>query len=106
MAVYREELAWSANPDPGHQFVAWAKRMAEKLVEAQGVQYGLAHTAIVRPVNTFGPYDDFDPKTALVVAALIGRVLEGSGPLLVWGDGTALRDFLYVEGAVDGLMPA
>jgi GDP-L-fucose synthase len=106
MAVYREDLAWSANPHPGDQFVAWAKRMAEKLVEAQGVQYGLANTAIVRPVNTFGPYDDFDPATALVVAALIGRVLDGTGPLLVWGDGSAVRDFLYVEDAVEGLLLA
>jgi nucleoside-diphosphate-sugar epimerase len=106
MAVYREELAWSANPHPGDQFVAWAKRMAEKLIEAQTVQYGSANTAIVRPVNTFGPHDNFDPATALVVAALIGRVLEGSGPLPVWGDGSAVRDFLYVEDAVEGLLLA
>jgi nucleoside-diphosphate-sugar epimerase len=106
MAVYREELAWSANPHPGDQFVAWAKRMAEKLIEAQTVQYGSANTAIVRPVNTFGPHDNFDPATALVVAALIGRVLDGSGPLPVWGDGSAVRDFLYVEDAVEGLLLA
>src|SRR5258706_6697148 len=58
MEVLREDLAWSANPDPQAQYVAWAKRMAEKLVEAQEVQHGLTNTAIVRPVNTFGPYDD------------------------------------------------
>jgi GDP-L-fucose synthase len=106
MAVFREDLAWSANPHPGVQFVAWSKRMAEKLIEAQGVQYGLANTAIIRPVNTFGPYDDFDPATALVVAALIGRVLDGTGPLVVWGDGSVVRDFLYVEDAVEGLLLA
>jgi GDP-L-fucose synthase len=106
MAVFREDLAWSANPPPGVQFVAWSKRMAEKLIEAQEVQYGLVNTAIIRPVNTFGPYDDFDPATALVVAALIGRALDGTGPLLVWGDGSAVRDFLYVEDAVEGLLLA
>jgi GDP-L-fucose synthase len=106
MEVFREELAWSANPHPGAQYVAWAKRMAEKLVEAQQVQHGLTNTAIVRPVNTFGPYDDFNPKTALVVPALINRVLSGEDPLVVWGDGSALRDFLYVDDAVRGLLLA
>jgi GDP-L-fucose synthase len=106
MGVYREELAWTANPDPGNQFVAWAKRMAEKLVEAQAVQYGDERTAIVRPVNSFGPYDDFDPATALVVAALIRRVMDGQDPLVVWGDGSAVRDFLYVDDVVDGMVLA
>ncbi len=106
MEVYREELAWSANPDPGHQFVSWAKRMAEKLVEAQQVQYGAGRSAIVRPVNTFGPHDDFNRETALVVPALIRRVLDGEDPLVVWGDGSAVRDFLYIDDLVDGLLLA
>ena len=106
MAVYREDLVWSANPHPGDQYAAWAKRMAEKFIEAQEIQYGLQNTAIVRPVNTFGPHDNFDPKTALVVPALIGRALSGENPFVVWGDGSAVRDFLYVSDAVDGILLA
>jgi GDP-L-fucose synthase len=101
---YVEDQAWSANPHPGNEFVAWSKRMAEKLIEAFDVQYGAKNFAILRPVNTFGPWDDFDPQTALVVPALIGRALSGENPLTVWGDGNAVRDFLYVEDAVDGLL--
>jgi nucleoside-diphosphate-sugar epimerase len=56
MEVYREDLVWSANPHPGDQYAAWAKRMAEKFIEAQEVQHGSMNTAIVRPVNTFGPH--------------------------------------------------
>jgi GDP-L-fucose synthase len=104
--VYREDLAWSANPHPANQYVAWAKRIVEKLIEAYGVEYGLQNFAVVRPVNTFGPFDDFDPKTALVVPALIARALAGEDPFVVWGDGSAVRDFLYVEDAVDGLLAA
>jgi GDP-L-fucose synthase len=106
MAVYREELAWSGDPDPVHQYVSWAKRMAEKLVEAQHVQYGLKTTAVVRSVNTFGPFDDFNPATAQVVPSLIRRVLDGEDPLVVWGDGSAVRDFLYIDDLVDGLLLA
>lgn len=106
MEVYREDLVWSGNPHPGDQYAAWAKRMAEKFIEAQEIQYGLHNTAIVRPVNTFGPHDNFDPQTALVVPALIGRALSGENPFVVWGDGSAVRDFLYVSDAVDGIMLA
>jgi GDP-L-fucose synthase len=106
MPIYREDQAWSANPHPGDQYAAWAKRMAEKFIEAQEIEYGDVNTAIVRPVNTFGPYDDFDPETALVVPALIGRALSGANPFVVWGDGSAVRDFLYVSDAVDGILLA
>lgn len=101
---YVEDRAWSANPHPGNEYVAWSKRMAEKLVEAFGVEYGERNIAVLRPVNTFGPWDDFDPATALVVPALIARACGGEDPLGVWGDGTAVRDFLYVGDAVDGLL--
>lgn len=106
MEVYREDKVWSGNPAPGNQYVAWAKRMAEKLIEAQEVQYGSANTVIVRPVNTFGPHDDFNPHSALVVPALIIRALSGEDPFVVWGDGSAVRDFLYVSDVVDGILLA
>ncbi len=106
LETYREDLAWSANPHPGNEYVAWSKRIVEKLIEAYAIEYGMKNVAVVRPVNTFGPHDDFDPKTALVVPALIGRALSGEDPFTVWGDGSAVRDFLYVEDAVDGLFAA
>ena len=106
MSIYREELAWSANPHPADEFASWAKRIAEKFIEAQGIQYGTSNAAIVRPVNTFGPHDDFAPETALVVPALIGRALSGESPFTVWGDGSAVRDFLFVGDAVEGMLLA
>lgn len=106
MEIYREDLAWSGDPHPGDQYAAWAKRMAEKFIEAQEIEYGFANTAIVRLVNTFGPHDNFDPQTALVVPALIARAASGEDPLVVWGDGSAVRDFLYVSDAVDGILLA
>lgn len=106
MAEYKEELAWSANPHEGDQYVAWSKRMAEKLLEAQEIQYGKSKYVVVRPVNTFGPFDNFDPDSALVVPALIRRSIEETGPFVVWGDGSAIRDFLYISDAIDGILLA
>jgi GDP-L-fucose synthase len=105
--VYREDdFRWGSEPQPSNQYVAWAKRMAEKFIEALETQYGVKNTAIVRPVNTFGPHDDFDPRSALVVPALIVRALSGEDPFVVWGDGSAVRDFLYVSDVVDGTLLA
>jgi GDP-L-fucose synthase len=106
LPLYREELAWSANPHPADEYAAWAKRIAEKQIEAIGKQYGVTGFAVVRPVNCFGPFDNFDPETALVVPALIHRALSGEDPLVVWGDGNAVRDFLYVDDAARGLLAA
>jgi GDP-L-fucose synthase len=106
MDLYQEDLVWTANPHPADQYAAWAKRMAEKLIEAYRIQYEMENIAIVRPVNTFGPHDNFDPKSALVVPALIHRMLSGENPMVVWGDGSAVRDFLYVSDVVDGMLLA
>ncbi|MCP4711556.1 MAG: NAD-dependent epimerase/dehydratase family protein, partial [Planctomycetes bacterium] len=103
---YHEHLMWSAPPPPAVEYVAWSKRMAEKLIEAYRVQYGLDNISIVRPVNTFGPHDDFNPQTALVIPALIKRAVDGDNPFVVWGDGSAIRDFLYVSDAIDGILLA
>lgn len=95
-----------ATPHPANEYAAWAKRIAEKYVEAQELEYGLKNTAIICPVNTFGPHDDFAPETALVVPALIGRALSGETPFTVWGGGSAVRDLPYVSDAVDGMLLA
>jgi GDP-L-fucose synthase len=59
---------------------------------------------IARPYNAYGPRDDFDPATSHVIPALIRRVVSGENPLVVWGDGTATRSFLYATDFARGLM--
>lgn len=104
--VFVEDRAWDEPPHPSDAFAGWAKRMGELQATAYRQQYGWERIAIVRPVNVYGPYDNFDPQTAQVVPALIGRVLAGENPLRVWGDGTAVRDFLYSEDVARGLLLA
>ena len=105
-SVFIEDRAWDAPPHPSDAFAGWAKRMGEMQAEAYKEQYGWGKIAIVRPVNTYGPYDNFDPKTALVIPALIARVLAGENPLRVWGNGEAVRDFLYCRDAAKGVLLA
>jgi GDP-L-fucose synthase len=52
---------------------------------------------VVRPSNVYGPYDDFNPATAQVIPSLIHKVLNEQGPVKVWGDGSAIRDFIFSD---------
>jgi GDP-L-fucose synthase len=104
--VFVEDDAWQQPPHPSDEFAGWAKRMGELQASAYREQYGWDKIAIVRPVNTYGPYDDFDVTTAQVIPALIARVMGGENPLRVWGDGRAVRDFLYAADAARGMLLA
>ena len=50
---------------------------------------------IVRPANIYGPFANFDPTNSMVVSSLIKRFVDQEDPLIVWGDGSAIRDFVY-----------
>lgn len=104
--VFVEDKAWDGPPHPSTVFAGWAKRMGELQARAYQEQYGWDKIAIVRPVNVYGPYDNFDPGAAQVIPALIGRVCGGENPLKVWGDGTVIRDFLHCRDVARGILLA
>ena len=87
-------------------FAGWAKRMAEAQVHAYNVQYGLTNFATVRPSNVYGPGDNFDPTNALVIPSLMYRIFHGENPLVIWGDGSAVRDFVYSRDCAEGIIQA
>lgn len=87
-------------------FAGWAKRMAELQVHAYKVQDGLENFAIVRPCNVYGPGDNFDPENAMVIPALMGRIDRGEDPMVIWGDGSAVRDFAYSRDVAEGVLLA
>ena len=91
---------------PMDMFPGWAKRMAELQVEAYKVQYGLNTFSIVRPSNIYGPGDNFDDGNAMVIPSLIARIARGDNPVVVWGDGSAERDFLHATDAAIGVIRA
>lgn len=103
--VFKEDED-SGDGEPMDRGPGWAKRMAEMQVWAYNIQYGLTNFAIVRPSNVYGPGDNFDPETAMVIPSLMARVYRGENPLMVWGDGSAIRDFAYSEDVAWGMLLA
>ena len=87
--------------------VGWMKLFTEKMCEMYSTKIkNPMITIVVRPGNIFGPYDDFDWESSHVIPALIRKVVERHNPLEVWGDGHDIKDFIYVEDLVDGLLLA
>lgn len=91
---------------PMDMFPGWAKRMAELQIQAYNIQYGLNNFAIVRPCNVYGPGDNFDPNSAMVIPSLIYRIYHKEDPVMIWGDGSAIRDFAYSRDVAKGIILA
>ena len=91
---------------PMDMFPGCAKRMAEMQVQAYRIQYDLDNFAVVRPCNVYGPGDNFDPDNAMVIPSLMYRIQQKEDPVLVWGDGSAMRDFAYSRDVAEGVILA
>ena len=102
--LFFEDDVWKTFPSVNDRFAGWAKRMGELQAEAYKIQYNWDHISIVRPANTYGPYDDFDSDGAMVVPSLVKKALSGGNELVVWGDGSHVRDFVHSEDVARGMM--
>ena len=102
--VFLEKNALTGLPHPSDRFGGIAKLVGEMQVEAYRLQYGLKNFFIARPTNTYGPHDNFNIESALVIPALIFRIFKGENPLKIWGDGSAVRDFIFSEDVADFLI--
>jgi GDP-L-fucose synthase len=99
-----EDSVWKTFPSPNDKYPGWAKRMGELQAEVYKVQYGWDKVSIVRPANVYGRYDNFDPANAMVIPSLIRRIVDGENPLVCWGDGTPIRDFIHARDVAIGMM--
>ncbi len=102
--ILKEKDVWKTFPSKNDWFAGWAKRIGELTVEACKKESGMDMT-IVRPANVFGPYDNFDEKTAMVIPSLISKFFNSKNKKVeVWGDGSNLRDFIYSEDVADAML--
>lgn len=106
---FNEDSLWDGYPEETNAPYGLAKKMM--LVQAQAYRVQYAFNAIyLLPVNLYGPRDNFDLETSHVIPALIRKCVEakerGYREIVLWGDGSPTREFLYVEDAAEGLLRA
>jgi GDP-L-fucose synthase len=106
---FQEDNLWDGYPEETNAPYGLAKKML--LVQAQAYREQYAFNAIyLLPVNLYGPRDNFDLETSHVIPALIRKCAEakeaGYREIILWGDGSPTREFLYVEDAAEGLLLA
>ena len=106
---FKEEDLWDGYPEETNAPYGLAKKML--LVQAQSYRQQYGYNALfLLPVNLYGPGDNFNPKSSHVIPALIRKCIEaqetGEEKIVIWGDGSATREFLYVEDAAEGILLA
>lgn len=100
-----EDEAFLRDPPAVYFGPAWMKRFSEKLLEFYHRQYGM-QGLVIRPSNVYGPHSYFGLERAHVIPALIHKFLEGKEEVEVWGSPSVLRDFIYVDDFVKGVLLA
>ncbi len=106
---FREEDLWKGYPEETNAPYGIAKKSLFVMLDAYRTEYGLP-SAVVLPVNLYGPGDNFDPESSHVIPALIKKFIEarerGTDAVRCWGTGTVSREFLYVDDAARGILAA
>jgi len=106
---FMERDLWNGYPEETNAPYGIAKKML--LVQGQAYRQQYNFNAIhLLPVNLYGPHDNFNPKSSHVIPALIRKCLEaaeqGAAEVVIWGSGTATREFLFVEDCAEGIVLA
>jgi GDP-L-fucose synthase len=102
---FNEDDLWSGYPDETNAPYGVAKKTVLVGARAYRDQYGL-NSIFLLPTNLYGPRDNFDLETSHVIPALIRKMLETGDEVVLWGDGSPTREFLYVDDCVEGLVLA
>ena len=106
---FKEEGIWDGYPEETNAPYGLAKKMLLVQSQAYRQQYGF-NSSVLFPVNLYGPKDNFDLQSSHVIPALIRKCVEarerGDKQIIVWGDGSASREFLHARDAAEGIVTA
>jgi len=106
---FKEENLWNGYPEETNAPYGLAKKMLLVQSRAYRQQYGFNAIYLIL-VNLYGPRDNFDPESSHVIPALIKKsydaVKNKEDKIVIWGDGTPTREFLYVEDAAEAILLA
>jgi GDP-L-fucose synthase len=103
---FHEDDLWNGYPEETNAPYGVAKKALLVGAQAYREQYG-SNAVYLLPVNLYGPRDNFDLETSHVIPALIRKMIEarerGETEIVLWGDGSPTREFLFVDDCVEAL---
>jgi GDP-L-fucose synthase len=103
----KEEYLLTGLLEPTNEPYAIAKIAGIKMCEAYRDQYGCNFISAM-PTNLYGPNDNYHPENSHVLPAMIRKFheakMEGKSEVIIWGDGSPLREFLYADDLADALV--
>jgi GDP-L-fucose synthase len=106
---FKEENLWKGYPEETNAPYGLAKKMLLVQAQAYRQQYGF-NAIYLLPVNLYGPRDNFNLETSHVIPALVRKCIEaqerGDKEVVLWGDGSPTREFVYAADAADGIITA
>ncbi|HEY7693095.1 MAG TPA: GDP-L-fucose synthase [Gaiellaceae bacterium] len=102
---FREDELWNGYPEETNAPYGVAKKAILVGAQSYREQYG-TNAIFLLPANLYGPRDNFHPTNAHVIADLIRKMHESPDAIVLWGDGSPTREFLYVEDAAEAFMLA
>jgi GDP-L-fucose synthase len=106
---FSEDELWNGYPEETNAPYGIAKKALLVQCQAYRQQFGM-NAIFLLPVNLYGPGDNFDPQTSHVIPALVRKCLEaraaGNSEVVLWGDGSPTREFLYVKDAAGAIIAA
>lgn len=106
---FKEEDLWNGYPEETNAPYGMAKKIFLVMLQAYRQQYGF-NGIFLLPVNIYGPGDNFELSSSHVISSLISKIYtakkESKNSVVVWGDGTATREFFYVEDAARAIVMA
>jgi GDP-L-fucose synthase len=101
---FKEEDLWKGYPEETNAPYGLAKKMLLVQLQAYRQEYGFNGIYLL-PVNLYGPGDNFDLESSHVIPAMIRKFVEAKeskkDEVVLWGDGSPTREFLYVEDAAE-----
>ncbi len=106
---FKEDDLWNGYPEETNAPYGLAKKMLLVQSQAYRKQYGF-NSIYLLPVNLYGPRDNFNPKSSHVIPALIHKCYEAKlnhiPEVVIWGDGSPTREFIYAGDAAEGIVMA
>jgi GDP-L-fucose synthase len=106
---FREDELWDGYPEETNAPYGLAKKMLLVQSQAYRAQYGF-NSVVLFPVNLYGPRDNFDLETSHVIPAMIRKIdaamIAGAAEVVLWGDGSPTREFLYAPDAAEAMVLA